>query len=63
VYRGTNTDHTFSLQWDACKTMDDGGHNEVTAQVLDSQAFDAARTSFSKTTRFDLRDMPCRPPR
>lgn len=63
-YRGTNPDHRFSLQWGACKPGSPGGGlpgAEVSGEVLDSQASDAARAPFTQTTRFDLSAMPCRP--
>jgi hypothetical protein len=61
AYRGTNPDHTFSLQWGPCQTPADAGEPEIVAEVLDSQWQDAARQSFKKTTRFSLADLPCRP--
>ncbi len=61
AYRGTNPDHTFSLNWGPCQTPAGGSEQELAAEVLDSQAQDAARQSFKKTTRFSLADIPCRP--
>jgi hypothetical protein len=61
VYRGTNPDHEFTLDWGTFKTIDDGRESEPTVQVIDSQARDPARKNFSKTSRFSLDDMPCRP--
>jgi hypothetical protein len=60
-YRGTNPEHRFSLQWGGCKAGSDERGAEVAAVVLDSQAGDAARMPFDRTTRFDLTGMPCRP--
>jgi hypothetical protein len=60
-YRGTNPDHRFSLQWGGCKAGTDERGAEVAGLVVDSQASDAARMPFDRTTRFDLTDMPCRP--
>src|ERR1700683_1806308 len=60
-YRGTNPDHTFSLQWGECKSSADGGANEIVADVNDSQWHDAARLDFKKTTRFSLESLSCRP--
>jgi hypothetical protein len=60
LYRGTNADHEFSLQWGECKTLPDGT-SEVVADVIDSQARDAARQDFRKTTRLSLDGMNCRP--
>ncbi len=60
LYRGTNPDHDFSLQWDECKTLPDGS-NEVAAEVIDSQALDAAQQDFKKTVSLSLDGLPCRP--
>ena len=60
-YRGTNPDHTFSLQWGECQTPADAGTSEIVGQVNDSQARDAARQDFKTTTRFGLDDLTCRP--
>jgi len=60
AYRGTNPDHSFTLQWGECKPTDDGG-NQLDAEILDSQAGDGAEQPFKTTTRFGLGDIPCRP--
>jgi hypothetical protein len=60
AYRGTNPDHTFSLQWGPCKTLAKGGY-QIEATVLDSQWQDAAKRDFTKTTRFSLAGLRCRP--
>ncbi len=60
-YRGTNPNHTFSLQWGSCKDGPDGSPREIEANVLDSQWQDAAEHDFRKTTRFSLAGLPCRP--
>jgi hypothetical protein len=60
-YRGTNPDHTFSLQWGECKNSANGSANEIVADVNDSQWHDAAHQDFKKTTRFSLDDLTCRP--
>jgi hypothetical protein len=60
-YRGTNPDHTFSLQWGKCRTLADATMPEVAVDVNDSQARDAARKDFKTTTRFSLENLPCRP--
>jgi hypothetical protein len=62
LYRGTNRDHQFSLQWDRCVAHPDGG-TDVTAQVIDSQERDEARQEFKKTVRLSLKELPCRPAR
>ena len=60
LYRGTNADHDFSLKWGECKTLSDGS-NEVVAEVIDSQARDAARQDFRKTVHLSLDGLSCRP--
>ena len=60
-YRGTNPDHTFTLQWGPCKTTQDGAPSEMAADVLDSQWQDNAQRDFKKTFRVKLADMVCRP--
>jgi hypothetical protein len=60
-YRGTNPDHVFTLQWGQCGQRQGSELPEVVAQVLDSQALDAASKDFKTTTRFDLGGLPCRP--
>jgi hypothetical protein len=61
VYRGTNPNHTFSLKWGACKDVHSDSVREVAAEVLDSQSRDAAQGAYTKTTRFNLSELPCRP--
>jgi len=60
LYRGTNPDHDFSLKWGECDTLPDG-NSQVVAEVIDSQARDAARQDFRKTVRINLDGMTCRP--
>jgi hypothetical protein len=60
-YSGTNPGHTFSLQWGKCRTLVDASMPEVVADVQDSQAQDAAQKDFKSTTRFSLKNLPCRP--
>jgi hypothetical protein len=62
IYRGTNPDHRFSLQWDPCEPLDEQqGAYQIAAEVLDDQWNDAARTDYAKTVRFSLADLQCRP--
>lgn len=61
AYRGTNPDHTFSIEWGACKQGGAAGSHQISARVLDSQWNDLARQSFTTTVRFDLRNLRCRP--
>jgi hypothetical protein len=60
LYSGTNPDHEFSLKWGACIAHPDGS-TDVTAEVLDSQARDAARQDFRKTVHLSLAGLSCRP--
>lgn len=60
-YRGTNPDHAFTLSWGKCKKGPPGNPREVAAQVLDDQWQDHAKIDFTKTTRFSLAKVPCRP--
>jgi hypothetical protein len=62
VYGGTNPDHQFSVQWGACQTLgNDGSNHQIVAEVLDSQWNDAAQQTFTKTLRFSLAGLNCRP--
>jgi hypothetical protein len=62
TYRGTNPDHQFSIQWDACQTLgDDASTHEIVGTVSDSQWNDDAQDSFTKTVRFSLAQVDCRP--
>jgi len=63
LYRGTNPDHAFSLQWGQCKEQQDGGMREITAEVIDNQWDDVASRDFKKTTKFSLENLQCRPAR
>lgn len=63
TYSGTNPNHTFSMQWGPCQTAEGSDQHTVALEVLDSQWQDPARQDFSKTMRFALDGMPCRPER
>ena len=61
-YRGTNPDHQFSVQWGDCQTLGDGGNaHQIVGEVLDSQWNDDAQRTFTKTVRFSLAGLNCRP--
>jgi hypothetical protein len=60
AYEGTNPDHEFTLEWDECRQAPNGA-SEIAARVIDSQWRDRALTPYTKTVRFDLRDLRCRP--
>ena len=61
-YQGTNPDHQFSVQWGDCQTVGDGGNtHQIVGVVLDSQWNDDALREFTKTVRFSLAGVNCRP--
>lgn len=60
LYRGTNPNHDFSLTWGECKRPD-GREPEIVANVLDTQALDAARRDYQKTIHVSLARLDCRP--
>lgn len=59
-YRGTNPDHRFNVQWEACKKLD-AERMQIFGLLVDSQPNDLARQDFTKPMRIDLRDFSCRP--
>jgi hypothetical protein len=59
VYRGTNPNHHFTLQWGKCQSNQSGDLPGVTVDVLDDQFNDLAQQDFRKTIRFKLNEMPC----
>ena len=62
IYRGTNPDHQFSVQSGDCQTLgNDGNNHQVVAEVLDRQWNDAAQQTFTKTVRFSMAGLNCRP--
>jgi hypothetical protein len=63
VYRGTNSNHTFTLQWGQCQTANGSKLHEVAADVLDSQWQDEELHPYEKTVRLSLAGIPCRPAR
>jgi hypothetical protein len=61
-YQGTDPDHQFSVQWGDCQTVGDGGNtHQIVGTVLDSQWNDDAVGAFTKTVRFSLAGLNCRP--
>lgn len=58
-YRGTNPDHEFTVTWGDCRSAN--GTNEIAGRVLDGQWNDRALEPFTKTVRFDLSELRCRP--
>ncbi len=61
LYRGTNPDHAFSLNWGQCRALPNGGSREIVAEVLDSHWNDAAERDFRTTQKFSLEALKCRP--
>ena len=61
TYSGTNSSHTFTLQWGQCQEVNGGNLHEVAAEVLDSQWQDETLRPYRKTVRFSVVDIPCRP--
>jgi len=62
IYGGTNPDHEFSIEWGDCGLLgDDGSQHEIAARILDSQWGDEEQQTFTKTVRFSLATVNCRP--
>jgi hypothetical protein len=62
IYRGTNPNHAFTLQWDPCPDKTDSrSFYEIGADVLDAQWNDAALRPFRKVAHFSLTTLLCRP--
>ena len=62
LYRGTNSNHHFSVQWGECQVDPNDQVSGVTAEVLDDQFEDAAEQDFKKTFAVSLHEMPCSRP-
>lgn len=61
-YQGTKPDHQFSVQWGDCQTVGgDGNAHQIVGVVLDSQWNDDAVHAFTRTVRFSLAGVNCRP--
>jgi hypothetical protein len=63
LYRGSNSNHQFSLQWGTCTEREDGSGKQIAVDVIDNQWNDAALRDYRRTARFSLDDMTCRPAR
>jgi hypothetical protein len=62
LYRGTNPDHQFSVQWSDCQTLGDAANrHQIVGEALDRQWNDDAQHTFTKTVRFSLAKLNCRP--
>jgi hypothetical protein len=62
LYRGTNPNHKFSLQWGECQAGESGDLPGVTVEVLDDQFDDEEQQDFKKTMHFSLVGLPCQRP-
>lgn len=60
AYRGTNPDHEFKVQWEACTQLNND-RMQILGLLVDSQPNDLARKEFTKPMRVDLQDFSCRP--
>ena len=60
VYRGTNPNHQFRLEWDECRQTH-AHSNEIVGRVHDGQWDDRAEREFTKQVRFSLAQVRCRP--
>jgi hypothetical protein len=60
LYRGTNPDHTFTLNWGKCGRLPDGQW-QIAIDVLDSQPLDPERRDYKKTIHISLAQLQCRP--
>jgi hypothetical protein len=62
IYRGTSPEHQFSVQWGNCQPLgDDGATHQIVGEVLDAQWDDDAQQTFTKTVRFNVANLNCRP--
>jgi hypothetical protein len=61
LYRGTNPNHKFSLKWGDCQADQSGNLPGVTVEVLDDQFDDEEQQDYTKTQRFSLAGLACRP--
>lgn len=61
TYDGSNPNHQFSVQWDACRKLGNDGNHQIVAVLLDNQWDDAAQQTFSTTVHVSLTDMNCHP--
>ena len=62
IYRGAKPDHEFSIQWGECQMPEDGGtKHQIAGEVIDSQWTDTEQQTYTKTVRFGLPSVNCRP--
>jgi len=62
VYDGTTPDHQFSLHWGECQSVaGNASMRQIAVDVIDAQWQDVAKQSFTKTVRFSVAGLACRP--
>lgn len=62
LYSGTNPDHEFSVKWSSCHPLgSDGSQFQIAGDVRDSQWDDSAKTTYTKTVRFNVANLNCHP--
>jgi len=62
LYDGSNPDHQFSIQWSKCRPLGDGGNQfQIAGDVQDSQWDDTAKSTYTKTVRFNVANLNCHP--
>jgi hypothetical protein len=62
LYDGTNPDHQFSVQWSSCRPLGHGGNQfQIAGDVQDSQWDDTAKSTYTKTVRFNVANLNCHP--
>jgi len=62
LYSGTNPDHEFSVQWSGCHPLGSSGNQfQIAGDVQDSQWDDTARSTYTKTVRFNVASLNCHP--
>ena len=62
VYGGSNPNHQFSTQWGQCQNVPGGGNmHQTVLDVLDDQWNDVSQQMYTKTVRFSLAGLSCRP--
>lgn len=59
VYRGTNPDHDFRVEWGRCNGA--GPAQRAVGRLIDEQGRDFAREEYRVQERLSLEALPCRP--
>jgi len=62
IYSGSNPDHEFSIKWGECQMPGDGSaKHQIAGEIIDSQWNDTEQQTYTKTVRFGLASINCRP--